>query len=189
MCALQKTRWKEGSSRIITGKNNKYKFIWSGDDSDLGGVGFLVAENWIEKIILVDRTSRHMALRIIIIIIIIIGRKIIEISSSYAPQSGLPEPEKDKFYFNLLGHISSVPAKETLIVCGDLNGQVGKDAVSFEGVHGGHGYGERNPEGTRILELCTAADLVLTNTHFTKKDSRIITYRSGNSSPKLIMFL
>ena len=44
---------------------------------------------------------------------ILIGRKVIAISSSYAPQSGLPEPEKDKFYFNLLGYISSVPAEET----------------------------------------------------------------------------
>ena len=50
----------------------------------------------------------------------------------------------------------------------------------------GHGYGERNPEGTRILELCTAADLILTNTHFTKKMMLcLITYRSGNSSSQI----
>ena len=72
-------------------------------------------------------SSRQMALRILIgnhsnIFII-------------CPQSGLLEPEKDKFYFNLLSYISCT--EETLIVCGDLNGHVGKDAVSFEGVHGG----------------------------------------------------
>ena len=27
----------------------------------------------------------------------------------------------------------------------------------------GHGYGEHNPEGTRILELCTPADLGFNN--------------------------
>ena len=62
-----------------------------------------------------------------------------------------------------------------LLVCGDLNGHVGKTSSGFEGLHGGHGYGVRNPEGTRILELCVAADLVITNTFFTKCDSQLST--------------
>ena len=68
-----------------------------------------------------------------------------------------------------------------LLVCGDLNGHVGKTSSGFEGLHGGHGYGVRNPEGTRILELCVAADLVITNTFFTKCDSQLLTFRSGNA--------
>ena len=68
-----------------------------------------------------------------------------------------------------------------LIVCGDLNGHVGKTSDGFEGIHGGRGFGVCNPEGTRILDLCAAAGLVVTNTHFTKLDSRLVTYRSGNS--------
>ena len=47
-----------------------------------------------------------------------------------------------------------------LLVCGDLNGHVGKTSSGFEGLHGGHGYGVRNPEGARIIELCVAADLL-----------------------------
>ena len=112
---------------------------------------------------------------------LLIGRKILYIISSYAPQSGLSESEKDTFFFNLLSCISIVPAEEMLLVCGDLNGHVGKTSSGFEGLHGGHGYGVRNPEGTRILELCVAADLVITNTFFTKCDSQLLNFRSGNA--------
>ena len=75
--------------------------------------------------------------------------------------------------------------EEMLIVCGDLNGHVGKTSDGLEGIHGGHGFGVRYPEGTRIHDLCAAADLVVTNTHFTKSDSRLVTYRSGNSCSQI----
>ena len=75
-----------------------------------------------------------------------IGRKILYIIFSYASQSGLPESEKDTFFCNLLSCISIVPVEEMLLVCGDLNGHVGKTSSGFEGLHGGHGYGVRNPE-------------------------------------------
>ena len=176
ICAVQETRWRGCSTRMITGKHCRNKFLWSGDTSDFGGVGILVAEKWVEKIISVDRTSsRQMSLRLLI------GRKILYIISSYAPQSGLSESKKDTFFFNRLSCISIVPTEEMLLVCGDLNGHVGKTSSGFEGLHGGHGYGVRNPEGTRILELCAAADLVITNTYFTKCDSQLLTFHSGNA--------
>ena len=99
-----------------------------------GGVGILVAEKWVEKIISADRTSsRQMCLRVLI------GRKILSIISYYTPQSGLSESKKDTFFFNLPSSISIVPAEEMQIVCEDLNGHVGKTLSDFEGLHGGHG--------------------------------------------------
>ena len=56
-----------------------------------------------------------------------------------------------------------------LLVCGDFNGHVGKARKGFNGIHGGHGFGSRNADGTRILDLCTAENLGITNT---KKLSR-----------------
>ena len=174
ICAAQETRWKASSTRMISGKDSRYKFLWSGDDSGYGGVGILVAEKWIDKIISVERTNnRQMAIRLLI------GRKILYVISGYAPQVGLPEKEKDDFFFNLLGNIAAVPSEEMLIVCGDLNGHVGKTSDGFEGIHGGQGFGVRNSEGTRILELCAAADLVITNTLFTKPNNHLVTFRSG----------
>ena len=107
------------------------------------------------------------------------------IISSYAPQSGLSELEIYTFFFNLLGCISIVSAEEMLLVCGDLNGHVGKTSSGFEDLHGGHGYGVKNPEVTRILELCVAADLVITNTFFAKRDSQLLTFHSGNSCSQI----
>ena len=72
-----------------------------------------------------------------------------------------------------------------LLVCSYLNDHVRKTSVGFEGIHGGHAYGVRNSESTRVLELCAAADLVITNTYFTKFNSQLLTYRSGNSCSQI----
>ncbi|XP_066931550.1 uncharacterized protein [Clytia hemisphaerica] len=55
--------------------------------------------------------------------------------SVYAPQTGLPESEKDKFYNDLLAQTAIIPAEEFSIVCGNLNGHVGKDTAGFDNVH------------------------------------------------------
>ena len=153
ICAVQEKLWRGCSTLFITDKHCRYKSFWSGDNCGFGEIGILVPEKWIEKIISVDRTSsRHMSLRFLI------GRKILYIISLDAPQSGLSESLKNNFFFNLLGSISVVPSQEMLLVCGDLNGHVGKTSSGFKGIHGGHGYGIRNSEGTRVFKICAAAD-------------------------------
>ena len=37
----------------------------------------------------------------------------------------------------------------------------------------------------RVHKLCAAADLVITNTYFTKRDSQLLTYRSGNACSQI----
>ena len=37
-CAVQETDWRSCSTRMITGKHCKYKFLWSGGNSGFGGV-------------------------------------------------------------------------------------------------------------------------------------------------------
>ena len=39
ICAVQETRWRGCSTRMITGKHCRYKFLWSGDKSSFGSVG------------------------------------------------------------------------------------------------------------------------------------------------------
>ena len=93
ICAVQETRWRGCSTGMVTAEQCWYKFLWSKDN---GGVGILVAEKWMEKIISVDRTSsRKMSLRILIDI------KILYINSSYDLQTRLSESEKDSFFLNL----------------------------------------------------------------------------------------
>ena len=76
------------------------------------------------------------------------GDVIVSLWCAYAPQTGLPEVEKDAFFSRLLEKLSTVPSSETLVVAGDLNGHVGLKSTGFEGLHGGQGYSSRNADGT-----------------------------------------
>ena len=57
ICSLQETRWKGGSARKLTGKDSVYKFLWSGNNQGTAGVGFLLAEKWINSVFEVRRVS------------------------------------------------------------------------------------------------------------------------------------
>ena len=52
-------------------------------------------------------------------------------------------------------------------------------ATGYEGMHGGYGFGKRNIDGKRILEFAVANNLIVANSKFVKKDSRLITYQSS----------
>ena len=80
-----------------------------------------------------------------------------------------------------------IPASEFLIPCGDWNGHVGRAGTGYREVHDGMGYGRPEPdaEGERILEYTLAFDLLLGNTCFKKRDSHLITYKSGNIATQI----
>ena len=66
-----------------------------------------------------------------------------------------------------------------LFIGGDLNGHVGATNIGFERVHGGFGYGSRSQEGEDILNFALAYDLLIANTFFSKRESHLVTFRSG----------
>lgn len=70
-----------------------------------------------------------------------------------------------------------------------MNGHVGTDINGYEGVHGGHGYGMRNEEGERFLEMAQGLDLTIMNTYFKKPEEQKITYRSGTRSSQIDFLL
>jgi hypothetical protein len=84
-----------------------------------------------------------------------------------------------------MGIVSQIDDNEPLLIGGDFNGHVGKDCNGFLGYHGGEGFGLRNQEGKRILDLCIGANLAVTNTFFKKRDSHLITYSSGGCSTQV----
>jgi hypothetical protein len=169
-CCLQETRWKGGSAKTM----GKFRFLWTGCEEGTAGVGFMVAERWVEKVIEVKRVSaRLMLLRVMV------GGSVLNLISVYAPQVGRSMEEKEEFYVSLLKTVSSVDANERLVVCGDFNGHVGAEVEGFEGVHGGKGFGSRNAEGEMLLEFADAVDLAVGNTWFTKEEAKLVTYESG----------
>ena len=162
ICCLQEVRWRGAGTRTITGKDTQYKLFWIGNEEGNGGVGVTLAEKWI-----------------------LVGKRIVTIISTYAPQQGLSDDAKEKFYADLILHTSKVDEKEVIILGGDMNGHVGKTTSGYADVHGGFGYGVRNAEGERILEFGLALDMVVCNTLFNKRSSRLITYSSGGVNTQI----
>ena len=116
---------------------------------------------------------------------LLVDKKTVAILSTYAPQQGLGIEEKEKFYESVIQLVAKINENNMVIIGGDLNGHVGREANGYEGVHGGYGYGIRNLEGERILEMGTALDMVVCNTWFKKQDSKLITYTSGGCATQI----
>ena len=140
----------------------------------------MLAEKWIQKVIHVNRVNDRLML-----LKVLVGKRVVAIISTYAPHQGLSDDAKEKLYADLILHTSKVDEKVVIILGGDMNGQVGKTTAGYEDVHGGFRYGVRNAEGERILEFCLALDMVVCNTLFNKRSSRLITYSSGGINTQI----
>ena len=184
VCCIQEVRYRGESARLITGKNNRCKLFWSGNDRGQGGVGIMVAEKLVKDVMKVVRVSdRIMFLKMMM------DKRLVTILSVYAPQVGLSEEVKDRFWDELIRVVRGLDDNDFVILAGDLNGHVGSEAMGYEGIHGGWGYGTRNAEGERILEFALAMNMVICNTAFKKRESHLVTYRSGGSSSQIDYFL
>ena len=186
VCCIQKTRYRGGSCRTNKGKDTRYKLYWSGNDKGTAGVGVFVAEEWLEKVFEVHRVSDR-----IILVKLIVGQRVVTFLSVYAPQSGLSDEVKDLFFDQLRAVTARITASEFLIPCGDWNGHVGRAGTGYRELHSGMGYGrpKSDVEGERILEYALASDLLLGNTCFKKRDSHLITYKSGNIATQIDFIL
>ena len=169
-CCLQETRWRGEGAR----KMGAFKLFWMGCEKGIHGVGMLVADRWIEKVLDVKRVSERL-----MVVRVIVGRSVLNLISVYAPQAGWSREVKEEFLAMLGEVVSRIDSSEKLLICGDLNGHVGSEIDGFEGVHGGFGFGKRNVEGEMILETADALNLAVLNTWFKKKEKRLFTYENG----------
>ena len=119
-----------------------------GGEDGLAGVGVLVAERWVDKVMEINRFSARL-----LVVRVMIGKSVLNLISVHAPQVGRPMDEKVEFYISLGKVLKTIKDSEYLAVCGDFNGHVGKDVEGFDGVHGGMGFRSRNVEGEMLLEF------------------------------------
>ena len=103
----------------------------------------------------------------------------VTIVSTYAPQQGLVVDIKDKLYEDLISLVSKVGENGLITLGGELKGHVGEDSNGYDEIHGGLVGMARNLERERILEMGSALDMIVCNTFFRKRDTRLITYKSG----------
>ena len=71
----------------------------------------------------------------------------------YAPRSGKLDVKKERFWNELFHLVSCIHQNETVVFAGDMIGHIGSSNVGSDGTHGGSGYGSRNADGFRILQI------------------------------------
>ncbi|RZB42550.1 Craniofacial development protein 2 [Glycine soja] len=179
---LQETKWTGEKAKELD--NSGFKLWYTGKIRLRNGVGIIVDKEWKKDVVDVRRVGdRIIALKLVV------GQDTFNVISGYAPQVGLAEHFKVKFWEDLEGVLQDIPQGEKVFLGGDLNGHVGSVARGFEGVHGGFGLGEMNGEGKSILEFLEALDLSIANTWFKKRAEHLITYKSGGTCSQIDFFL
>ena len=105
----------------------------------------------------------------------------ITIEQVYAPTSDYNNNEKEEFYDQLRKVINQTPKKDILVVQGDWNTKVGRDACrNWQGICGSFCNDDTNERGLRLLEFANFNVLVLANTFGHHKASRRWTWHSPN---------
>ena len=94
-CCLQETRWRGEGTR----KMGAYKLFWMGCEKGIHGVGMLVADRWIEKVLDVKRVSERL-----MVVRVIVDRSVLNLISVYAPQAGWSREVKEEF-LAMLGEV------------------------------------------------------------------------------------
>ena len=175
LCAVQEVRYVGRGSSVYGSGDERYKFWWSGGERGESGVGVFVKEEWGGNVIEVVRWSDRMMK-----VKMVMGGRKIHFFSVYAPQQGRPAEEKEQFMENLEDRILEVREEEAVMVLGDMNAHVGSENRGYEDVSGKYGWGERNQEGEKVLQMCQRQGMKIWNTMFKKRKEHLVTYVSGN---------
>ena len=51
VCCVQETRWTGSGARVMGKGMSRYKFFWQGCKDGNAGVGLLISDRWIDRII------------------------------------------------------------------------------------------------------------------------------------------
>ena len=177
LAGLQEVGYKGNGTRTLRGEKEDFKVFWCGEVRGGGGVGIVIKKSLCDTVVQVRRVNPR-----IIGVDFVVGRKVIQVFSVYAPQQGRSMEEKIEFYDQLT---DEVRGKEGCVVLGDFNGHVGEEARGYEGVHGGCGFGERNREGEMLLDFADSTEMRIMNTYFRKELEKKVTYDSGGNKTRI----
>ena len=103
VACIQETRWKGDGCRLFGAKGRRYKLFWKGGKEKSDGVGIFVAEKWVDSVVSVDRRSER-----VMILKLVIDSGLLNILTVYAPHTGKPEDEKEKFWNELFDLVSCI---------------------------------------------------------------------------------
>eukprot|EP00665_Eupelagonemidae_sp_cell47_P012340 gene12340-biopygen7307 len=110
-----------------------------------------------------------------------VGRRMSSVVVYYAPHSGRPADERQRFWQDLEQCVLKVPKHDVLILLGDSNASVGE--VQAAGVTGSHGAGKCNDAGSELLDWCSHLELRIMNGFFCKAIGVPQTWRPPANPP------
>ena len=174
MVGLCEVRWKNfGEHQTEDG----HVLYYSGEsDKHTNGVGFLV-----------NRTIKNCVLECQPISSRVISIRLratpfnITVLQAYAPTTSHDDDVVEEFYTQLQSLINKVHKKDILIIQGDWNAKVGKDALKDWKQFCGSSCNEvTNERGLRLLEFASYNNMVLANTLGQHKASRCWTWHAPN---------
>uniref|UniRef100_A0A8D8SMX4 Craniofacial development protein 2 n=1 Tax=Cacopsylla melanoneura TaxID=428564 RepID=A0A8D8SMX4_9HEMI len=158
-----------------TGIKNEddYTVYYSGttDNTYKYGVGFIIekemakcVKNFIpltERIALLQLNSKPVNINLIQI---------------YAPTTDHGDEEVEQLYSQVSKIIQTLPKHEIMMIMGDFNAKLGKGRM---GEHiGDWGLGERNDRGDMLSTFAAEHNLIVSNTFFQHRTSRLYTWKS-----------
>ena len=100
--------------------------------------------------------------------------------SVYAPTLHTSEETKMAFYQGLRQHVAKIPPADKVVLLGDFNVRVGKNAKTWH-VLGKIGVGKLNSNGSMLLQFCKEMGFQITNTMFQMKDKFKTTWMHPDS--------
>lgn len=104
----------------------------------------------------------------------------VTIIQCYAPTEAANVEDKDDFYAQLESTFDQVARKDVIIVMGDFNAQIGQNNEDREKVMGREGLGTETDNGSRFIEFCSSAELVIGGSIFPHRRIHKVTWVSPN---------
>ncbi|XP_047259193.1 uncharacterized protein LOC124891513 [Capsicum annuum] len=120
---------------------------------------------------------------------LVIEGVLLHVCSVYAPQVGLKEEVKARFWEALDEMVRSVPSSEKIIIAEDFNGHIGFLPGGYGDAHGGFGFSVRNGERDALLDFARSFGLVVVNSSFPMKENLLITFRTAIAKTQIDFLL
>lgn len=180
---MSEVRWN-GSGEERAG--NDGLLIYSGmpndDDPHIRGVGIYLSKRFKKALMSWRPVSER-----ILTARIQTRYNIITIVQAYAPTDNSSIEDKESFYSLLDKTLTETPTKDTLLMMGDFNAQIGCENQGYEHIMGKHGLGSCTENGDLFLELCLNHDLKIGGSIFPHKKNHKTTWKSprGNAENQI----
>jgi len=96
--------------------------------------GAEIFRKWVHSVVSVKMHSER-----VLVLKMVLDDCLLNVLTVYAPHSGKPDEEKERFWNEVFHLVSCIPQNEMVVFAGDMNGHIGSSNVGYDGTHGGFG--------------------------------------------------